>query len=107
MPTLHWSGKEEAVKAARDLPYRPLVAVSTLDHGDPAADNLLIQVDNLDAHKSLLPVYAGRIKCIFIDPLYKTRSAFEHYGSSGGKPRPDARAITAGAGDCRNSYRGD
>lgn len=88
MPTLHWSGKEEAVKAARDLPYRPLVAVSTLDHGDPAADNLLIQVDNLDALKSLLPVYAGRIKCIFIDPLYKTRSAFEHYGSSGGKPRP-------------------
>jgi adenine-specific DNA-methyltransferase len=79
MPTLHWSGKEEAVKAARAVPYRPLVAVPTLDHGDPAADNLLIQGDNLDALKSLLPVYAGRIKCIFIDPPYNTRSAFEHY----------------------------
>ena len=79
MPTLHWSGKDEAVKAARAVPYRPLIAVPTLDHGDPAADNLLIQGDNLDALKSLLPVYAGRIKCIFIDPPYNTRSAFEHY----------------------------
>lgn len=79
MPSLHWSGKEEAVKAARAVPYRPLIAESSLDHSDPAAENLLIQGDNLDALKSLLPVYAGRVKCIFIDPPYNTRSAFEHY----------------------------
>ena len=79
MPSLHWSGKEEAVKAARTVPYRPLVAVPSLDHGDPAAENLLIQGDNLDALKSLLPVYAGRVKCIIIDPPYNTESAFEHY----------------------------
>ena len=79
MPSLHWSGKEEAVKAARAVPYRPLIAEPSLGHGDPAAENLLIQGDNLDALKSLLPVYAGRVKCIFIDPPYNTKSAFEHY----------------------------
>lgn len=40
---------------------------------------MLIQGDNLDALKSLLPYYAGRVKCLHIDPPYNTRSAFEHY----------------------------
>ena len=40
---------------------------------------MLIQGDNLEALKALLPYYAGRVKCIFIDPPYNTRSAFEHY----------------------------
>jgi adenine-specific DNA-methyltransferase len=47
--------------------------------GDTSAQNLLIQGDNLDALKALLPFYAGRVKCIFIDPPYNTKSAFEHY----------------------------
>src|SRR5690606_35273216 len=34
---------------------------------------------NLEALKSLLPLYAGRVKCIYIDPPYNTKSAFEHY----------------------------
>jgi adenine-specific DNA-methyltransferase len=41
--------------------------------------NLLIQGDNLDALKALLPYYAGRVRCIAIDPPYNTQSAFEHY----------------------------
>ncbi|WEK44740.1 MAG: site-specific DNA-methyltransferase [Candidatus Sphingomonas colombiensis] len=40
---------------------------------------MLIQGDNLDALKALLPYYKGRVKCIYIDPPYNTRSAFEHY----------------------------
>ncbi|MGG6344423.1 site-specific DNA-methyltransferase [Stenotrophomonas indicatrix] len=40
---------------------------------------MLIEGDNLDALKALLPYYAGQVKCIFIDPPYNTRSAFEHY----------------------------
>ncbi|WP_244510722.1 site-specific DNA-methyltransferase [Microvirga guangxiensis] len=40
---------------------------------------MLIHGDNLDALKALLPFYAGRVKCIYIDPPYNTRSAFEHY----------------------------
>ena len=45
----------------------------------PIEDNLLIQGDNLEALKSLLPFYRGQVKCIFIDPPYNTKSAFEHY----------------------------
>ena len=45
----------------------------------PTHDNLLIHGDNLEALKSLLPFYRGQVKCIFIDPPYNTKSAFEHY----------------------------
>ena len=37
------------------------------------------RADNLEALKALLPFYAGQVKCIYIDPPYNTRSAFEHY----------------------------
>ncbi|HEX8964596.1 MAG TPA: site-specific DNA-methyltransferase, partial [Rhodocyclaceae bacterium] len=77
MPLLDWLHKAHAVKAAAQVPYRLLDAQSV--HGDPAADNWLIQGDNLEALKALLPFYAGRVKCIYIDPPYNTRSAFEHY----------------------------
>ena len=40
---------------------------------------MLIHGDNLGALKALLPFYAGRVKCIYIDPPYNTRSAFAHY----------------------------
>jgi adenine-specific DNA-methyltransferase len=43
---------------------------------------MLIQGDNLEALKSLLPFYAGQVKCIYIDPPYNTGSAFEHYDDS-------------------------
>ena len=49
------------------------------DYGESGADNLLIQGDNLDGLKALCPYYAGKIKCIFIDPPYNTRKDFEHY----------------------------
>ena len=79
MPTLDWLGRPDAFTQAPRVPYRLLQPVST--HGNPAraADNLLIQGDNLEALKSLLPFYRGQVKCIFIDPPYNTKSAFEHY----------------------------
>ncbi|GMO27618.1 MAG: hypothetical protein Pg6A_15250 [Termitinemataceae bacterium] len=45
----------------------------------PTYDNLIVQGDNLEALKALLPFYAGQVKCIYIDPPYNTGSAFEHY----------------------------
>jgi len=42
-------------------------------------DNRLIFGDNLLALKALEQEFAGRIKCICIDPPYNTGSAFEHY----------------------------
>lgn len=50
-----------------------------LSTDEAATENMLIQGDNLDALKALLPYYAGQVKCIYIDPPYNTRSAFEHY----------------------------
>jgi hypothetical protein len=35
--------------------------------GDPKAENLLIQGDNLETLKALLPLYASSVACIFID----------------------------------------
>jgi adenine-specific DNA-methyltransferase len=71
--------REEDVRAAEHVPYRLLETQPELDGGDGDAANMLIQGDNLDALKALLPYYAGRVKCIYIDPPYNTRSAFEHY----------------------------
>lgn len=42
-------------------------------------DNKLIFGDNLLALKALEQAYAGKVKCVFIDPPYNTGSAFEHY----------------------------
>lgn len=77
MPLLHWLTREQDLQAAGRAPYRLLESVSA--HGDPAAQNMLIQGDNLEALKALLPYYAGKVKCIYIDPPYNTKSAFEHY----------------------------
>lgn len=42
-------------------------------------DNRLIYGDNLLALKALEQEFAGKVKCIFIDPPYNTGTAFEHY----------------------------
>ena len=42
-------------------------------------DNILIHGDNLLALKALEQEFAGKVKCIYIDPPYNTGSAFEHY----------------------------
>lgn len=42
-------------------------------------DNVLIHGDNLLCLQALLHLYAGKVKCIYIDPPYNTGSAFEHY----------------------------
>src|ERR1700730_14203212 len=76
MPILRWLGREEHVKTAETVPYRLLEADDALSAGDPETPNMLIQGDNLEALKAVLPYYAGRVKCISIDPPYNTRSAF-------------------------------
>lgn len=77
MPILNWLTRDEDIRTAQRAPYRLLEEVPDLSAGD--AGNMLIQGDNLEALKALLPFYAGRVKCIYIDPPYNTGSAFEHY----------------------------
>ncbi|MCF6263708.1 MAG: site-specific DNA-methyltransferase [Xanthomonadales bacterium] len=72
MPTLNWIGKEAVVKHHKDVPFRLLEPVEELSAGDADSGNLIIQGDNLDALKALLPRYAGQVKCIYIDPPYNT-----------------------------------
>jgi len=80
MPTLSWLTRDEDLKTAGRAPYRLLEEVPDLGYGDRDAGNMLIQGDNLEALKALLPFYAGRVKCIYIDPPYNTRSAVSlHY----------------------------
>ena len=79
MPTLTWLDRETAVKAAEAVPFRVLDFDTKLSSGDHATENLIIQGDNLDAVKAITPYFAGRVKCIAIDPPYNTGSAFEQY----------------------------
>lgn len=80
MPLVDWENKNQAKEAARAVPIHLLKQEAVYGGSDDAApENLLIQGDNLLALKALLPVYAGRVKCIIIDPPYNTQSAFEHY----------------------------
>jgi len=91
MPTLHWIGKEKVINHHRDVPYKVLehqyrfeavtanevkqsgeIASQARDDGNGQGGNKIIHGDNLEALKSLLPEYEGKIKCIYIDPPYNT-----------------------------------
>lgn len=72
MPTLDWIGKAAVVNHHRQVPYRLLQCDPALSVGDVDDGNLLVQGDNLLALKALLPYYAGKVKCIYIDPPYNT-----------------------------------
>lgn len=74
---LGWTGKTAAQRVARQTPFHALEPVSS--HGAAGSGNLLVQGENLQALKALLPFYKGQVKCVFIDPPYNTGSAFEHY----------------------------
>ncbi len=82
MPTLTWLTRAEDIAAASRAPWRLLEEAPALSAGDVEAPNMLIRGDNLEALKALLPFYAGRVKCVYIDPPYNTRSAFAHYDDS-------------------------
>lgn len=72
---LTWIGKENQPK----LEHRILIEDSKKSYGIKKEDNKLIYGDNLLALKALEDEFAGRIKCIYIDPPYNTGNAFEYY----------------------------
>ena len=72
---LTWIGKENRPK----LEPRILIEDTEKSYGNPKAENMLIQGDNLLALKALEQEFSGKVKCVFIDPPYNTGSAFEHY----------------------------
>ncbi|KKW67852.1 DNA methylase [Lampropedia cohaerens] len=73
MTELVFKGKEFVYNHHLAVPFRPLVPHPEKGIGPVALDgNLIIQGDNLHALKALLPLYAGKVDCIFIDPPYNT-----------------------------------
>lgn len=73
MTELSFKGKEFVYNHHLAVPFRPLVPDETKGIGPVALDgNLIIHGDNLHALKALLPLYAGKVDCIFIDPPYNT-----------------------------------
>lgn len=72
---LTWVGKEDRPH----LEPRILVEDPTKSYGDPGAENMLIFGNNLLALKALERDFAGKIKCIYIDPPYNTGQAFANY----------------------------
>ncbi|HET55005.1 MAG TPA: site-specific DNA-methyltransferase [Ignavibacteria bacterium] len=72
MPTLDWIGKKAVENHHNEIPFRLLKCDNNLSVGDPEEGNLIVQGDNLHALKALLPYYAGKVKCIYIDPPYNT-----------------------------------
>jgi len=70
---LKFKGKEFVYNHHLSVPFRPLEIHPKKGIGKPSLDgNLVIQGDNLHALKALLPIYAGKVDCIFIDPPYNT-----------------------------------
>ena len=73
MPTLNWIGKDKVVNHHLDVPFRTLEKqYAFASNGGDDDGNMIIHGDNLDALKALLPMYEGRVKCIYIDPPYNT-----------------------------------
>lgn len=76
MPTLNWVGKNKVINHHHEVPFRVLRELSRFDapQGSPtnSTNNRIIHGDNLEALKSLLPEFEGKVNCIYIDPPYNT-----------------------------------
>jgi len=79
---LTWIGKENRPKLEprilQEVPENSYHAAHRVSDDD-IFDNRLIFGDNLLALKALEQEFTGKVKCIYIDPPYNTRSAFKHY----------------------------
>lgn len=77
MPTLDWIGKSKVINHHQEVPFRVLERQYSYDaegqhEADNGSENMIIRGDNLEALKSLLPRFEGKVKCIYIDPPYNT-----------------------------------
>jgi len=92
MPTLNWIGKDKIINHHQEVPYKVLnheygfsengKSNTTIDFG-----NLIINGDNLEALKALLPKYEGKVNCIYIDPPYNTGNESWVYNDNVNSPQ--------------------
>src|SRR5712691_13542625 len=90
MPTLDFKGKQFVYAHHLTVPFRQLNIVppnSMSKDGQPSLDdNLIIHGDNLHALKALLPLYAGKVDCVLIDPPYNTGNQGWNYNDNVNSP---------------------
>jgi len=94
MPSLHWIGKEKVINHHQQVPFRVLNHEYGFDEERgtdreyvSGSGNKIIHGDNLEALKSLLPEFEGRVKCIYIDPPYNTGNEGWMYNDNVNDPR--------------------
>ena len=92
MPTLNWIGKEKVINHHQDVPYKILEPqygfTNGIEQSEPDnSGNKIIHGDNLEALKSLLPEYEGKIDCIYIDPPYNTGNESWVYNDNVNDPK--------------------
>jgi len=79
---LTWIGKENRPKLEPRILLEDPALSYHAKHRVASADlfdNKLILGDNLLALKALEAEFAGRVKCVYVDPPFNTQQAFEHY----------------------------
>lgn len=87
MTELNFKGKEFVYNHHLAVPFQPLVPHADKGIGPVALDgNLIIHGDNLHALKALLPLYAGKVDCVFIDPPYNTGNEGWSYNDNVNSP---------------------
>ena len=92
MPTLHWIGKDKIINHHQEVPYKVLnheygFSENGKTETPVATGNLIINGDNLEALKSLLPKYEGKVNCIYIDPPYNTGNESWVYNDNVNSPK--------------------
>ncbi|GAB6107992.1 site-specific DNA-methyltransferase [Fusibacter bizertensis] len=92
MPTLEWIGKDKVINHHQQVPFRILERQYSFDQQgqsevDNNSENMIIHGDNLEALKSLLPYYEGKVKCIYIDPPYNTGNEGWVYNDNVNSPK--------------------
>ena len=88
MAQLQFKGKTFVQNHHLMVKYHELVPVKARSLTDKVSlrDNLVIHGDNLKALKALLPLYAGGIDCVYIDPPYNTGKENWAYNDSVNSP---------------------
>ncbi len=76
-PELTWSGKDRRQTLEPGILLEDPTRSYHATRG--AGDDVLVQGDNLLALKALERDYAGKVRCVYIDPPYNTGSAFDQY----------------------------
>jgi adenine-specific DNA-methyltransferase len=92
MPTLNWIGKDKIISHHLDVPFKVLNHEYGFDEKETTetpnnSENLIIHGDNLEALKSLLPKYEGKVNCIYIDPPYNTGNESWVYNDNVNAPK--------------------